>query len=146
MLKLAQGTKSGEYSSPKTVLGFCAIVLGIVATACVAATSVLAWHEATDQYALLPLGFFALFTVAMFAAVWWVLLKDPTKLQLGQMTGREFIDYQKLTLGDSTTGDQIVTLGSGVTVRAATDQLETEQKGGPNPPALPEGQGKELSE
>jgi hypothetical protein len=135
VLRLAQGTKSEEYSAPKTVLGFCAVVLGIVATACVAATGVLASRDSTDGYALLPLAFFALFTVAMFVAVWWVLVKDPIKLQLGHVTGREYIDYQKLTLGDSIAGDEVRTLPVIAGEPAVNDQKS-------HAPGLPERSGK----
>lgn len=34
-------------------------------------------------------------------------VKAPMKLQLGQVTGRDYIAYERMTLGNSTTGEYV---------------------------------------
>jgi hypothetical protein len=62
-----------------------------------------------DLHYLVPwvIGFGAFVFVAIIAVVVAINVIDPSKLQLGQMTGREFIDYQRVTRGDSLGGEYI---------------------------------------
>jgi hypothetical protein len=50
------------------------------------------------------------------------MMKDPTRLMLGEVTGREFIEYHQLTQGDSHRGESVEPLrpiqGDGVIVAA----------------------------
>jgi hypothetical protein len=110
MLRLFHGAKTGEYSAPKTVLGFYAIVLGILAAAGAAAIKFLAGEPDLHHLVAPILVFVGAVIVLILLGVFAVTLKDPTKLQLGQITGREYIEAQRLTLGDSNSGEFIETL------------------------------------
>ena len=104
MIQLFRGARGGEYSAPKTVLGFFNIVLAILTTGCVGVAAVLASQP--KLYYLIPysLGLAFVFFVILVVGVFIVMLKDPTKLQLGEVSARDFINYQ-LTLGDSAAGE-----------------------------------------
>ncbi len=104
--ELSQTIRSAESTTPKTILGYCALVLGIAAFACVAAAGVLAQEPALHRYIPWVLGFFALAFFGTVGCVIAITLKDPTKLQLGQVTGRDYIENRRLTLGDSTRGER----------------------------------------
>lgn len=106
-MKLVRGSLSGEYSSPKTILGFFALVVGIVAAAVVGGVAVLATDAALHHLIVPVLIFFGVLVVAVLIAVLSIALRDPTKLQLGEVSAREFIEYQRLTLGDSMAGESV---------------------------------------
>jgi len=98
---------SKKKSEPKSVLGFYAIVIGILFAGSVAASSALAWSD-TDTW-LIPwiLGFSALFLIVLVVGVFFVMLRDPSKLMLTHVTGDEFLAIQSHhTLGDSLTGQE----------------------------------------
>ncbi len=96
-----------EIRHPRTVLGFYAVLLGLVETGVVAILLVLASQQ--DLHHLVPwvIGFGAVIFVAIIAVVVAMNVIDPTKLQLEPMKGREFLDYQRVTRGDSIGGDYI---------------------------------------
>jgi hypothetical protein len=53
------------------------------------------------------LGFGAIVLVLLIAVVVAINVRAPMKLQLGQITGRELIEYERMTLGDSISGEYI---------------------------------------
>ncbi len=65
----------------------------------------------SDEHAdLLPwiLGLGFLFVVALTAAIFVLMAKNPSKLMLGQVTGAEYADIQRVVmLGDSRSGERI---------------------------------------
>jgi hypothetical protein len=104
--ELTRAVRSGERSAPKTVLGFAGIMISIIATVVIAALWIIA-DKPTLRY-LVPLiiaGFFvaAIGIICLVLRMCW---KDPSKLMLGQITGRDYALIQRLTLGDSTSGDK----------------------------------------
>jgi hypothetical protein len=135
---LSRSIRATEQSGPKTVLGFFAAVLGIEAATTVALVVAL---TATDHAALAAIVLGAAFLIFV-GIVGWVLVamqRDPSRLVVGPMTGREFLDYQRWTAGDSLVGeyeDTVVVrsidtpvageLGPAPTDFAATEQGEEE--------------------
>jgi|GEM_PF-3540322 len=105
MPSLFRATRGNEYTSPKTVLGFYAGLLAILEVGVVAVLAVLASQD--DLHYLVPwvAGFGGSVFIAIIGIVVAMNIVDPTKLQLGQVTGREFIDYQRR--GDSIGGEYI---------------------------------------
>lgn len=120
-----QVLRTGEHSSPKTVLGFFGVVLLIVVGGSTGLILALSSSEKTVDYVPYVLGFSALVVVALLTTVVTAMVKDPTRLMLGQITGREYIDHRRLTLGDSTSGEfelGVVDVVEGqVALPAATD-------------------------
>jgi hypothetical protein len=85
----AEVLTSATDRAPKTVLGFFAIALAILASACAVVVGLLARVDAL--HALIPwvLGFGASVLVAVLAGVFITAWKDPTILMLGQVTGEK---------------------------------------------------------
>ncbi|HEU5142976.1 MAG TPA: hypothetical protein VFU04_07460 [Solirubrobacterales bacterium] len=107
MASILQGARKGEFTSPKTVLGFYAGVLVIVEAGVGGACLILATDK--DLHYLIPwvLGFGGIALIGVMAVVIAMNFRDPTKLQLGRVTGREFLAYQRVTKGDSIAGEYI---------------------------------------
>lgn len=96
---------SRDTTSPKTALGFFALVLGLALAAGVPTIAVLSRRE--ELHFLIPwvLGFFALLVIVSFVGIFaFVVFGDPSKLMLGQVTGTEYRELQRMLLGDSSTG------------------------------------------
>lgn len=135
MAALLRRTRGGEFSTPKTVLGFYAGVMAIVELGVVGVITVLATNDSLRYLVPWTLLFAALVLVALIGIVVAMNIRDPSKLQLGQMTGREFIDYQRLTLGDSVSGEYTeevsgrhsVLLGESPKVLGAKSDQENEE-------------------
>jgi hypothetical protein len=96
---------SRQHSSPKTVLGFFGACLAILAAADVPIIAVLARKQSLHYlipYALIiPLVILVLVVVVVLMVV---IFGDPTKLMLGEMTGSEYGEYQRMMVGDSISG------------------------------------------
>lgn len=92
--------------NPRTVLAFFGTAIGLVLAACVSAVAALA-STGTSTY-LIPwiLAFGALVSVLLVLAILKIVLTDPSKLMLGQVTGQEYARIQQLILGDSTHGER----------------------------------------
>jgi len=107
MAAIFRTTRGNEYSSPRTVLGFYAGVLIILEVGVVAVVAFLASQN--DLHHLIPwaMAFGAVAFLGIVVVVVSINFRDPTKLQLGQMTGREFVDYQRVTRGDSIGGEYV---------------------------------------
>jgi hypothetical protein len=108
--ELTRAFRSGERTSPKTVLGFLAIMTSILASAAV----LVAWlcSGSSSLHYLIPiiLIIFIVIFIAIVVVVLVISWKDPSKLMLGQITGREYVAIQRLTLGDSNAGEHIDSL------------------------------------
>jgi len=109
-LDLAGLSRLTKTSSPKTVLGFYATVLGFLLLACVIAVIGLA-QTGTATY-LIPwiLLFGGGVFVALLAGVFVITLIDPSKLMLGKVSGFEYAVMHRVKIGDSLSGeiDQIL--------------------------------------
>jgi hypothetical protein len=108
-------TQSGEHSEPKTVLGFYASVLAIVEVGVVAAIAVLASQKELRHLIEPVLIFGGVVLVALIGVVVTINVRAPMKLQLGKVTGREYIEYEQMTLGNSITGEYIERVPRSVT-------------------------------
>ena len=106
--QLANATETvttANYRSPKTVLGFFAIVVAIVVTGATFVTGLLS-RTPTLHHLVVPVLLFAgILVVAVLVGIFVTAWKDPTTLMLGQVTGEVFIENRRLTLGDSNAGE-----------------------------------------
>lgn len=102
-----RGVHSRRTENPKTILAFYATVLGLTLAAVVGLAGVLA--STGTAIWLIPwlVLFGATLVVAALSAVFVVALRDPSKLMLGQVTGNEYVEIQRLTL--RTASDQDLT-------------------------------------
>jgi hypothetical protein len=92
--------------NPRTVLGFFATVLGLILAADIAAVATLAYADVKTGLIPWLLGFAGVVFVALVGAVLVIALVDPSKLMLGRVTGSEYAEIQRLTLGDSRAGER----------------------------------------
>lgn len=95
-----------QTQNPRTVLGFYATVAGLFLSSDVAAIAVLA---STDKYVgaipyLLLAGVVVFLTIV--GGVFYLNVKAPPKLMLGQITGREYAQIEQIALGDSLRGER----------------------------------------
>lgn len=97
---------SRRTESPRTILAFHATVIGILLTFALGATATLAWSGSMDWLIPWILGLGFLTASGYAGAVFWVAKDDPSKLMLGQVTGHEYAEIQRVVLGDSTTGER----------------------------------------
>lgn len=104
MQQWSRAIRAGEVSSPKTILGFFAIVLAILVGGAVSAAVALGGG---DYRFLIPIIFLfvGVVFIVLVAIVVLAMWRDPTRLMLGRMTGREYIDFVRLTQGDSRHGE-----------------------------------------
>ena len=99
------GRGTAQFRAPKTILGFFAIMVAILATAAVGAISVLARISQLQSYVAPILIFVALIIVLVLIGVFITAWKDPTILMLGQVSGEVYVEFHKQRLGDSTSGE-----------------------------------------
>ena len=96
---------SASYRSPKTVLAFFAVIVGVLVSGAVITVAAVA-RFVELHYLIVPiLSFTACVVLLVLVCVFVTAWKDPTILMLGQVTGDIYIQNRKLTLGDSTVGD-----------------------------------------
>jgi hypothetical protein len=123
--------RSANYKSPKTILGFFAIVVGIVITGASAVIGLLSRVDSLHSYIPWVLFFAAFIVVVVLVGIFVTAWKDPTVLMLGQITGQDYIENKKLTLGDSNSGEYIEVqsndLGSTFSDKEALDAPKNEE-------------------
>jgi hypothetical protein len=123
----AEALTTATYRAPKTILGFFAIVLGILVSGAAIIIGVLA-GSAELRHLVLPILIFAggvllVVLIGVFVTAW----KDPTILMLGQVTGEVFIENRRLTLGDSNIGEikeTVLSTPSGVKILPNAETAE----------------------
>jgi hypothetical protein len=93
--------------NPKTILAFYATVLGLTLTADVAVVAVLASTDVLTGLIPWLLGFAGLMSLALMVAVFVIALKDPSKLMLGQVSGTEYVEIQRLSVDAGRATEQI---------------------------------------
>lgn len=109
MRQMSREISSGTYSRPKTVLGFFGIVLLILVAGVVGLGGVVGRYDLSDKLVWVALAFVGVVVIVILFEVFRHLRRDPTRLMLGEMSGQEFAEYQKMTMGDSLTGEVIET-------------------------------------
>jgi uncharacterized transporter YbjL len=122
--QVTHAIRGGQYSAPKTILGFLGTIylLGVS----FALGAIVALASSGREVWLIPVVIL-LVVVGTVSLIWSVLhlaQKDPTPLVVGQMTGGDFTAHQKmLKMGDSTTGELIEQPGIiDVVPKEATDE------------------------
>jgi len=93
--------------SPKTILGFFALVLGIAVVGAAVAIRTLAQTTNLHNLVLPILMFTGGLVIFVIVAVLAIALIDPTKLMLGEISDEAYIENRKLSLGDSLHGEQV---------------------------------------
>jgi hypothetical protein len=108
-----RGVVQRHTEQPRTVLGFYAISAGIMFSGMVGLIGVLGWTgEAAWLIPYLAIAAVAIF-ISMIVGVFVVNLKAPEKLMLGRVSGSEFVEIQRVQLGDSRSGERIEILPKG---------------------------------
>ena len=103
-----RGIASGEYSRPKSVLGFYGILVGLLVTAMVSLVCVdLVYGRGVTPYVTAGLIFLGALTVLIVVGVFVVNITAPQKLMLGTITGSEHREIQQLTQGDNVSGERL---------------------------------------
>jgi uncharacterized membrane protein len=105
--ELTRAIRSGEYASPKTVLGFFGVMIGIAATALICIVWLL--KDVARLAYLVPIVLAVFIAIFLFVliSVMIIALKDPSKLMLGQISGSDYAEIQRMTLGDSSSGERV---------------------------------------
>jgi hypothetical protein len=105
--QLTHAIRTGEYRSPRTVLGFFAGMVGIAATVLIFVIWLL--EKSANLRYLIPIVLTVFLAIFLFVLVGVMLiaLKDPSKLMLGQISGRDYAEIQRVTLGDSRSGEHV---------------------------------------
>jgi hypothetical protein len=105
--QFTRAIRSGEYKSPKTVLGFFAGMIGIAATVLISAVWLLERTPSLRYLIPIALALFLMVFLFVLIIVVVITMKDPSKLMLGQISGRDYAEIQKVTLGDSSSGERV---------------------------------------
>jgi hypothetical protein len=105
--QFTRAIRSGEYKSPKTVLGFFAGMIGIAATVLISAIWLLERTPSLRYLVPITLVVFLMIFLFVLISVLVITMKDPSRLMLGQISGRDYAEIQKVTLGDSSSGERV---------------------------------------
>ena len=95
--------RGGEYTSPKTILGFLAAITAIGAALAVGLAVALAGTNSLHFLIIISALFMLLLVCGVIGIVVAFAWRDPSKLLLGQVTAKDYIAIQKL--GDDTFGE-----------------------------------------
>jgi hypothetical protein len=101
-----QSVTSRKSSQPRTILGFLFAIYSAVTAAAVAFTVALVGTRSSWLIGFI-VAYVGLTGVGLLIAVMRQASKDPTGLQVGQLTGSEYESIRRLTLGDSSSGERI---------------------------------------
>jgi hypothetical protein len=106
---MLSGTKVSEVTTPKTALAFYAGLLLIDGVVGISATVVCASVSSLNYLVPWVLGVTALVFVGILCVVIWLNINDPEKLQLGEVTSRDYVQIQqaKAIRGDSLGGQYV---------------------------------------
>jgi hypothetical protein len=122
----AEALTSVTDRAPKTIVGFFAVGLGIVASTTVLVIAILARVPALHRLIVPVLLFMGGVSLAALGAVLLTAWKDPTILMLGQVSGEVYLANRRLTLGDST-GGEITTIATAARPRRRSSQPKTSE-------------------
>lgn len=101
-----EAIKSSRTFRPKTFLAFYATILGIVLAACLSSTAMLAITKTAVELIPLILCFAAVMVLLLVGGVFAVMLINPSKVMLTQVSGTEYVEIQRAVLGDSRSGKE----------------------------------------
>jgi hypothetical protein len=126
-----RGVVQRRTEQPKTVLGFYAISSAVMFSGMIGLVSVLA----ITGSAVFLIPYLAITAVVLFVAlmlgVFLINVNSPEKLMLGQVTGSEFVEIQRVQLGDSRSGERVelIPRGGAPYSMAAGEIVENEEVG-----------------
>jgi hypothetical protein len=115
-----------DYRTPKTILGFFALVVAILSSSTVVVIGIIARVPALHGLVIPVLLLLAGIATASIGGVIITAWKDPTILMLGQVSGEVYIANRKLTLGDSASGDSTRVSGNRAADAGATPRKTRE--------------------
>lgn len=121
--ELMRAMRSNRTENPKTVLAFFATVLGIVLAAVVVAVGLLVRANGPEGTVVGVLIFGGVIATLLITAVFVLTVLDPSKLMLGQVTGTEYAEIQRVTLGDSSTGERTAALLPSLAAPVVLEQI-----------------------
>lgn len=108
MNQVVESIQAARTQNPKTILAFFAIVLSIVVAGAISLTAVLAWSGQLVWLIPWVIGVCAVVAVGIFVVTVVIMWKDPSKLMLTGISGKEYVAIQrKVILGDSSTGEHL---------------------------------------
>jgi hypothetical protein len=117
------GGLRAAFRSPKTILGFFAALVAILAFATYGITKTLASNPQYQYLVPYVLGFaagcFVFIAVAILVTAWFA----PEKLMLGEITGAAYADLVRLKQGDSKVGEFVTTVRTRSTRRLREPKL-----------------------
>jgi hypothetical protein len=109
--EITKAIRHKQTANPRTVLGFYASIIGILLTGSVSVViSLAATHSVTW---LIPWIFGSSFVTSLIimGGIFYLNLKHPANLMLGQITGTEYAEIHRLTiLGNDTEGERAVSI------------------------------------
>jgi hypothetical protein len=110
LVDVVNAIRTRQTTQPKTVLGFFWSSLALILGLCVTAVLILAKTNTMTNLIPFILGFGGVVFVLVLAGVFIVMLADPTKLMLGQVSGTEYFEGHRIRLGDSERGEHVETI------------------------------------
>jgi hypothetical protein len=118
-----QSITSRTSSQPRTILSFLFAIYTAATTAAVAFVVALAGTGSSWLIGFI-VAYVGITGVGLLIGVMRQAAKDPTGLQVGQLTGSEYASIRRLTLGDSSSGErvEIVRADEGVIEGSASDE------------------------
>ena len=105
-----ESIRSSKTYNPKTFLAYFATALGLVLFGATTLCSVLAWTKTAVWLIPLVFCFVGLVVLFLLVGIFIVMLVDPSKVMLTQVSGTEYVEIQRATLGDSSTGTRLDTI------------------------------------
>ncbi len=106
-------------TQPRTILGFLFGIFLVLATTAIIVAVALVGTGSAWLIGLILLAVW-LTGIGLLVGVMRQASKDPTGLQVGQLSGSEYESLRRLTLGDSLAGEHVEGLGGGDTIIEGT--------------------------
>jgi hypothetical protein len=107
MAKTLESFRSSKTYNPKTFLAYFATLFGLVLVGATTLCGVLAWTGTAVWLIPFVFGFVGLVTLFVLVGIFVVMLVDPSKVMLTQVSGTEYVEIQRATLGDSSSGTRL---------------------------------------
>jgi hypothetical protein len=107
-----ESIRSRETAAPRSIVGF---LLALYSVLMVGAVATVVGLVSSSQSGLVVyvLGFIGLITVALCVAVLVITWKDPSRLMLGEVSGREYAALRYIKVGDDVSGERAERILSG---------------------------------
>lgn len=119
--------------NPRTVLGFYATIISVVFAGVLASVTTLAINDVATWLIPWILGVGFMIVISVIGVVAFINIKKPANLMLGQISGREYAEISRVTLGDDQSGERVVQVegvierGVNISVSEPAARLDVEQ-------------------